>query len=64
MTLAAGTQKERHLQYADVFLFGMSGDTELFENPSNIKDLWAYEQRIILYFPYLVAAALKQPPFS
>lgn len=45
-------------------LFGMSGDTELFEKPSNIKDLWAYEQRIILYIPYLGAAALKQPPFS
>ena len=43
---------------------GMSGDTELFEKPSNIKDLWAYEQRIILYIPYLGAAALKQPPFS
>ena len=42
----------------------MSGDTELFENPSNIKDLWAYEQRIILYIPYLGAAALNQPPFS
>ena len=24
-------------------LFGMSGDTELFENPSNIKGLWASE---------------------
>ena len=30
---------------------GMSGDTELFENPSNIKDLWASEQKTILYTP-------------
>ncbi|MDU2196728.1 MAG: hypothetical protein E7E26_13375, partial [Clostridiales bacterium] len=30
---------------------GMSGDIELFENPSNIKDLWASEQKIILYIP-------------
>lgn len=30
---------------------GMSGDTELFENPSNIKGLSASEQKIILYIP-------------
>ena len=29
----------------------MSGDTGLFEKPSNIKDLWASEQKIILYIP-------------
>ena len=29
----------------------MSGDTGLFENPSNIKDLWASEQKIILHIP-------------
>lgn len=34
-----------------IIFFGMSGDTELFENPSNIKDLWASEQKIILYIP-------------
>ena len=32
-------------------LVGMSGDTELFEKPSNIKDLWASEQKNILYIP-------------
>jgi hypothetical protein len=33
------------------FPSGMSGDTELFENPSNIKDLWVSEQKTILYIP-------------
>lgn len=30
---------------------GMSGDTELFQKPSNIKGLRASEQEIILYIP-------------
>lgn len=41
----------------------MSGDTELFENPSDIKDLWAYEQRIILYIPILGRLLSSSRPF-
>ena len=48
--MEARKQKERHDE-SRVFLFGMSGDTELFENLSNIKDLWASEQKTILYIP-------------
>lgn len=33
------------------FLFGVSGDTELFEKTSNIKGFRASEQKIILYIP-------------
>ena len=46
------------------FCFGMSGDTELFQKPSNIKGLRASEQEIILYIPHFRATVLKQPPFS
>lgn len=43
--------KKPPISYKKGGFLGMSGDTELFENPSNIKGLWASEQKIILYIP-------------
>ena len=51
---AKGKQRapiKKRQAFACLFFIGMSGDTELFENPSNIKGLWASEQKIILYIP-------------
>lgn len=38
---------------SDAFLLGTSGDTELFEKPSNINGFRASEQKNILYIPPL-----------
>ena len=42
---------DKIVRKAGLIHYGMSSDTELFENPSNIKDLWASEQKTILYIP-------------
>lgn len=41
----------------------MNGDTELFENPSNIKGLWTSKQKIILYIPLLWGGCFEAAAF-
>lgn len=49
---AEGQQrKTKKAPGSDAFLLGTSGDTELFEKPSNINGFRASEQKNILYIP-------------
>ena len=52
-------KSEYHEGYSD----GMSGDTELFENPSNIKVYGHPNRKLSCISLYFGAAILKQPPF-